>query len=196
MDDLSYGALRSQSPVRRVVISLAVIVAVATAVYATDRSNGQAVTAASVAAGTASGPAPKVGEPAPEFAATDLTGQKVTLASLRGRPVWINFWASWCPPCRAEAPDVEQAYRQARASGVVLLAVNFGEDAETARQYAETTGSTAVVLLDPDKAVASRYRVAGLPTHYFVDRSGVLRGMQVGGLSTAAILQRLSLITP
>src|SRR6185436_1925254 len=133
--------------------------------------------------GAASGAAPKIGSPAQDFTTTDIDGKTVSLSSFKGQPVWLTFGASWCAACVAEAPDVEAAYQKFKAGGAVVLSVSISEDSATARDYGSRLGLTYPTLADPDTRVASAYRVNGIPAHYFIDKSGVLRSMKTGGLS-------------
>ncbi len=181
--------------VRRVVVSLAVVLAIATGLYLLDTGR-ESVGASTAVDVRGAGPAPRVGTAAPDFELTSLDGKTVRLSDFRGRPVWVNFWASWCPPCRAETPDVQGAYAEKQGEGLVLLGISIGEGADAVRSYVQTAGITYTVLLDPDQAVAGRYRITGIPTHFFVDRDGVIRGMQSGGLSRSALLKRLAVILP
>ncbi len=142
------------------------------------------------------GPRPVVGAPAPAFEAVDLEGMPVRLADYRGRPVWINFWATWCPPCRAEMPDIAAVYQEARERGLVLLAVSVAEDRETVRTYLRRTGLDVPALVDETGSVAARYGLMGFPTHYFIDSDGTVRDIRVGGLSQKAIRERLAAIMP
>ena len=133
--------------------------------------------------GAGTGAPPKVGTPAQDFTATDVDGKTVSLSSFKGQPVWLTFGASWCAACVAEAPDVETAYQKAKAGGAVVLSVSINEDSATARDFRGRLGLTFPMLADPDTSVASAYRVNGIPAHYFIDKSGVLRSMKTGGLS-------------
>jgi thiol-disulfide isomerase/thioredoxin len=140
----------------------------------------------------ASGPAPRVDKPAPDFRVADLAGAPIELSALHGRPVWINFWATWCPPCRAESPEIEAAYQQYRDQGLVVVAINVGEDAGTVRDYVERAGLTYPVGGDPRTDIAAAYRVAGLPTHVFVDADGVVRDIRMGRLGKETIQQEVA----
>lgn len=136
--------------------------------------------------GTASSttrPNPQVGFAAPDFALDTLDGQSMKLSGLRGQPVLINLWASWCPPCRAEMPALDAVYRKYRDAGFVVLAVNTTyQDTETdARAFVQRLGLTFPILLDRDGATSQRYKLQGLPTSYFVGRDGVIRDIVVGG---------------
>lgn len=135
-----------------------------------------------VLSGRASGPAPEVGEPAPDFTATTVEGAKVTLSRLRGRPLWLTFGASWCQPCRAENPDIMAAYERYRAQGLRVLAIFIQDDESTIEDYAKRTGLTYPKVDDSDSRIASSYRIVGIPSHFFIDSSGVLRALRIGTL--------------
>jgi peroxiredoxin len=104
--------------------------------------------------------------------------------------VLVNFWATWCPPCLAEIPDIEAAYRERAADGFVVLGVNGQEPRETVQPFVEAQGITYPILLDEQGTVAREYRVIGMPMSLLVDREGVIQARHVGYLS-AAQLDRL-----
>lgn len=130
--------------------------------------------------------APNVGQLAPDFTLTDLEGKTVKLSDLRGRAVLLNFWASWCPPCRAEMPDLQEAHEQ-YGDDIRILAVNIQEDREVVKDFVREFGLTFTVLLDSDGSVARTYRIAAIPTSFFIDRSGIIRLRWVGALSKQAL---------
>jgi cytochrome c biogenesis protein CcmG, thiol:disulfide interchange protein DsbE len=144
-----------------------------------------------------------LGQAAPELtgaaggtpvALTDLDGRPLSLAALRGHPVWINFWATWCPPCQRETPNLRDAYEAHKSTGLVLIAIDVQEDADSVRRYATTYGLTYPIGLDVTGAVFRTYRIFGLPSHYFIDRDGVIRGRYFGPLTREQIEQQLSSI--
>src|SRR5439155_9169061 len=110
---------------------------------------------------------------------------------------------SWCAPCRAEMPDISTVYQdvQARdgtsgvADGLVLLLISIGEDPAAVQRYLDSARYQLPVLVDPTFAITERYRITGLPTHYFVDRAGIIRDLAVGGLKPNAMRARLAKIT-
>jgi thiol-disulfide isomerase/thioredoxin len=162
---------------------------------------GEAVPLAVPGAGTA---APfGTGVAAPDFELPNLDGQPVRLSDFAGRPVWINVWASWCAPCRAEMPDVTAVYQEVQArdaragvtDGLVLLAVSVGEEPADVRRYLATTGYRVPVLIDPTFAIAGRYRITGLPTHFFIGRDGAIKDLVIGSLKPNAMRARLAGIT-
>jgi thiol-disulfide isomerase/thioredoxin len=129
--------------------------------------------------------------PAPPLALPDLDGKKVDLAAYRGRLVLVNFWATWCPPCRREFPSLGRLQKLFRPTELAVLAVNVGEDAETIFSFAGASDVT--ILLDGDSSAMRRWPVKGLPTTYIVDKPGRLALRAVGGreFDDAAIVAQL-----
>lgn len=115
-----------------------------------------------------------VGRPAPTLASVDLEGRRWTLSDGRSRLIWINFWATWCPPCRTEMPMM-QRLAQAYGDRLLILGVDFGEEPAAVRDFADRYGISYPILLDP--TLENFYRWSpqfGLPRHYFVDPSGTV----------------------
>ncbi len=142
------------------------------------------------ATGTASGmedagPRPVTDRPqAPDFTLKGLDGGSHTLSDLRGKVVLVNFWASWCPPCREEMPSMQRLYAELAGRDFEVLAVNVGEREETVFSF--TRGEIAAelefpILLDPAAEVIERYPAPGLPATFVVDRQGRLALKAVGG---------------
>ena len=130
----------------------------------------------------------RVGALAPDFSWIGPAGETLRLSALRGRPVVLNFWATWCVPCRTEMPALDQM--AAEQPDVAILAVDLQEDARTVREFVDRLGLRALVpLLDHDGAVVRGYGVVGLPTTFFVDRDGVIRHVETGGALTAEHLR-------
>ena len=136
-----------------------------------------------VGAPLSSSPSPREGFLAPDFTLDTLDGTKVTLSDLRGKIVVINLWATWCTPCRAEMPALENAYEQYEDSGVVILGLNVtNQDSEKdIPPFVKEFGLTFPILLDRDGSVSALYQLRGLPTTYFVNREGIIRTVVVGG---------------
>jgi peroxiredoxin len=128
-------------------------------------------------------PAPVVGAPAPDFSLQDLSGNAVTLSSFKGQVVLINFWATWCGPCRIEMPAIEQRYAAHKDRGFVVLAVNLDEPQADVSAFAESFGLTFPVLLDPGARVNDLYRVRGYPTTLIVDREGMIAKLHIGAMT-------------
>lgn len=127
---------------------------------------------------------------APDFDLRTVDGQTVRLSDYRGQVVLLNTWATWCPPCRAEMPQLEAYYREHQGQGFVVLAVNSEESSETVAAFLRSQDFTFPVVLDPEGTVMNSYQVRGLPTSFFIDRKGVMRGMWTGQL-TADQLQKI-----
>lgn len=145
---------------------------------------------------TALPPAPAVGHPAPSFSLPTLAGDAIALADLRGQPVVLNFWASWCGPCRAEMPELQRLHDRLGPAGVVVLGVNQGEQPETAAGFMQQLGLSFPVALDQRTGVSQQYLVNSLPTTFFIDRDGVIRTTFIGPMSDAVLAQNLRTIYP
>jgi len=131
--------------------------------------------------------APKVGGPAPRFTAKRLDGGgALTLASLRGKPVVINFWASWCVPCKSEASALERAFQRYRKQGVVFLGIDYHDVTSDARTFVAHHGVTYTTLLDGSGAIGDRYGLTAVPETYFIDRKGRIVGDHILGPITIA----------
>jgi cytochrome c biogenesis protein CcmG/thiol:disulfide interchange protein DsbE len=133
-----------------------------------------------------SGALPLEGQPAPDFTLKTLDGSTITLSKLQGHPVLINFWASWCAPCRAEMPEIVQAYETHKADGLIVLAINmtFQDSLPEAQAFAKEFHMPFPVLLDDTGAVGrDAYGLRGLPMSFFVDRKGVIAHRQIGAMN-------------
>jgi thiol-disulfide isomerase/thioredoxin len=118
---------------------------------------------------------------APEFALPDLSGKVQRLSELRGRPVLVNFWAVWCPPCRRELAELADLRKSLADSRLEILAVNLGDSAERINTFLATYPAAGLpILLDAEKASAATWHVSALPVAYAVDRSGILRLGAIG----------------
>lgn len=135
-----------------------------------------------------------LGQPAPDFTLKTLDGQEmVTLSELRGKPVILNFWASWCVPCRKEMPVLQAAYEAHQAEGLTVLAINLTtEDTlPEAQAFIEELQLTMPALADEDNTVGEAYHILGLPTTYFVDAQGIITYLHLGPLDETQLNSKL-----
>jgi len=136
-----------------------------------------------------------VGDSALAFTLKTLDGNSVSLSDFKGHPVVINFWASWCPPCRDEMPVLVEAYRAHKDSGLIILAVN-GRDQETSlrpvRRFVAEFQMPFPVLLDEHGDLRKRYKLRGLPTSVFIGADGLMRGLIIGPFTPATFETRLN----
>lgn len=140
-------------------------------------------------------PAPAIGHPAPDFTVSDINGTRFQLSALRGQPVVLNFWATWCPPCKAELPEL-QAGSERLAGQVAIVGLNQGEAGAQVKAFAAENGLTFPIPLDAGMDVSRTYGVRSLPTTFFIDRTGVIRYVQIGALTEATFAQHLRQVYP
>lgn len=137
----------------------------------------------------------EVGGAAPTFVAPTLDGGKFVLSDHQGQPVWINVWASWCPPCRSEMPDIDEIRTAEAENGLVFLAMNFGEPQTDIVSYLRNTGYDFTIALDPIAEFAELYDVRGLPMHIFINADGTVQSIRVGGMTRAEMEQQVANLT-
>ncbi len=137
------------------------------------------------------------GKPAPDFTLASLSGETYRLQDLQGQGVVVNFWATWCPPCKAEMPLLEAAAQDLRGQ-VLFLAVNYAEPEETVRAFVEDMGGfeAMVILLDPQGEVSRLYGVQALPTTFFVNARGKIQDVHIGALDASLLTNYLEKLTP
>ncbi|MEA2549957.1 MAG: cytochrome c biosis protein CcmG, thiol:disulfide interchange protein DsbE [Chloroflexota bacterium] len=135
------------------------------------------------------------GQPVPNIAGTTLDGQPFDLTAVRGKPVVINFWGPSCGPCREEMPLLATKVTLHAADGLVIVGVLTDDPVEPARQFTAQYGGTWPTVIDPGAAVKIAYRILGRPQSFFVDRSGILRSIQIGYLTDADFERQFALIS-
>ena len=143
----------------------------------------------------------EIGQLAPDFAVENVRGETVALSDYEGQPVILNFWATWCAPCRIEMPELEATYQAYQQDGLEILALNREESPTTVGaffQEMDTQGTplTFVPLMDLDGRVADRYGVFNMPTTYFIAPSGEITAVHRGPLTTDLLDQYLAPILP
>lgn len=134
---------------------------------------------------------PAVGRPAPDFTLPTLDGGEFRLSDQRGKPVVLNFWATWCGPCQRELPAIERAAEHYKDL-VVFAAVDQAETIQTVQRFADKMGLTITVPLDGEQRVGERYNVMGLPTTYFIDANGVIRSVWMGEMNSVILAEHIA----
>jgi cytochrome c biogenesis protein CcmG/thiol:disulfide interchange protein DsbE len=137
--------------------------------------------AGDVSATSALPPAPAVGHPAPDFTLTTAAGETFKLSELRGIPVVLNFWATWCPPCRDEMPSMERLHKLLGGRDLEIVAVDLQEPKDTVQKFVKDNSLTFTVLLDARGAVGGAWGAQSIPTTYLIDRKGRILARSVGG---------------
>ena len=135
-----------------------------------------------------------IGSVAPDFSLVDLDGNPVHLADLRGQPVIVNFWASWCGPCVDEFPLLQATAEEHADDGLVVLGIVYQDRSEAARAFMQQNGGTWQALMDPDDRVARAYNIFGPPETYFVGRDGTIVARHIGQLTAASLDAKVAAI--
>ena len=136
------------------------------------------------------------GSVAPDFSLNRLDGGSASLGDYRGQVVLLNFWATWCEPCRDEIPDLEAIYRARRDQGLVVLGLAVEEPQETVAPFVEEMGMTYPVFLDVQGSVKKLFRASGLPMSLLIDEEGVIRVRHVGQLTAEQLTEYLQDLEP
>ena len=169
----------SRPKVAAVMIALGILMVAAAGIILATNSGGSSTS-------TGSGPA-RIGAHLDNFSLPDLNGKAVQLSDYAGRPVLINAWATWCPPCQMEMPDLNAYYQKYRSQGLVILAVNAGETASQASTYVQQLGLTFPVLLDSDERLMDVLHINDYPTSILVGRDGVVKAIHIGRMTQQII---------
>ncbi|MDF1511411.1 TlpA disulfide reductase family protein [Robertmurraya sp. DFI.2.37] len=124
---------------------------------------------------------PEVGSKAPDFELPTLDGQMIRLSDLKGKKIMVNFWTTWCPPCKAEMPDMQKFYTE-EGNQIKILAVNIDTDYDVAG-FVKEMKINFPILLDNDEKVMKQYRILTIPTTFFIDESGTIQNKFIGAMS-------------
>lgn len=154
----------------------------------------QTATAGRAPTTVAADAAPITGSPAPDFTLKNIHGKEVTLSKFKGQPVLINFWATWCGPCRIEMPAIEAAYQEYKGGGFVVLAVDADEPLKDVTEFVNDLGLTFEILMDPGFTVNDRYQIRAYPTSFFVGRDGTIVSLQIGSMTESQLEENLAKI--
>lgn len=145
------------------------------------------------------------GDKSGDFGLVNLDGNRVALSDLRGKGVVLNFWATWCPPCRREMPLLESAWQEYRSRNIVIVGVDIGEAPSTVRSFVDSIGVTYPIWtnggpgaqdVDDTNEILNRFGGVGLPTTVFIDASGIIKHVQIGELNRAILLEKIPELLP
>jgi len=128
----------------------------------------------------------RVGNLAPDFQLQNLDGQSISLSSLQGKPVLLNFWATRCPPCVSEMPYLQEIYNEWSETELVLLAIDIGESSTKVKEFMQSHNLSLPVLLDTNQSVALEYNIRYIPTTFSIDKKGIIQAVKVGAFSSKA----------
>ncbi len=137
-------------------------------------------------------PAPEIGRLAPAFTLADLEGNPVSLSDFQGKAVFINFWATWCPPCRAEMPEIEAIYQKYRDQDVAVIGVDLFEPEDKVREYVQRGGFSWTFVIDTTGEVTRKYGISALPTSFFLDSQGIIRAVNIGPMTEKLMEAKLA----
>jgi thiol-disulfide isomerase/thioredoxin len=195
------GALRS------LVLPVVIVATIVGGLYYVERGRGGGERAADglgvveLPAGsnsTGRSPSTDVGRAAPDFVLETPDGGRLRLSDLRGRPLLVNFWASWCTPCRKEMPEIVSAYGAWHAGGLEVVAVDLQENEGEVRRFADDFGMTFPIVIDRTGGVGDAWRIGGptqgIPSSYFVDADGIVRARVFGPLTQQTLAADLRTI--
>lgn len=157
------------------------------------RDSGDSGTTEDQVLGPLSGDRASAGKAAPPFRLANADGGTVELASLKGKPVLVNFWATWCGPCKKEMPLIQEAFAESGGQ-LQVLGVNYQESASAAKSYRDDMHLTFPIVLDSDGKVADAYLAQGLPVTYFIDGNGVVQDFRIGGIDETMLEEKLAKI--
>lgn len=133
-----------------------------------------------------------IGQAAPDFVLADLDGNPLRLSDLRGRPVIVNFWASWCGPCVEEFPLIRAAAERHATEDLAVVGIVYRDNSEAARRFMSRMGAPWPAAMDPGEQVAQAFGIYGPPETFFIDANGVVRGRQIGQLSASDLERQLA----
>lgn len=136
-------------------------------------------------------PGLKIATEAPDFTLKDLSGQSISLSDYRGRKVILNFWATWCPPCKVEMKDFQTFHLQKKDQDIVILAVNI-DPKSNVKGYIEKMGITFQVVLDEGDEVNEQYEVFAVPTTYFINENGIIKDKYFSSMPLALLYEKIN----
>lgn len=189
--------VKELSKINKIILAVIIFGMFSWVIFEAVFSNGDTTTQNTISEGetnadvvtTSDGSGITKGELAPDFQLKTLNGETVSLSDYRGKPVFINFWATWCPPCRAEMPDMQELYEK---KDIEILAVNLTStepSQEDVSKFVEDYGLTFPIVLDENSSVSETYEVYAYPTSYLVDSNGHIQFISIGAMNYESMAQ-------
>lgn len=179
---------------KKIILSAAIILIVSGSFYTVNKYN-KTITNKSTAASTYNSNNSKTNAnpakinqnsikmKAADFKLKDLDGKEISLSDLRGKKVFLNFWATWCPPCRDEMPEIEKLYQETKNSDLVIAAVDIGEPSSNVKTFIDQNKYNFKILLDPGQNAAEQYSISSVPTSFFIDKEGNIAAKNIGAMN-------------
>lgn len=138
----------------------------------------------------------KVGKAAPNFSLQQLNGPALTLSDLKGKGVVLNFWGTWCEPCKKEMPALQRKYNEFKDKGLVVVGVNIGETPVAVEPFVKQFGVTFPILMDSQSQITKLYRIGPIPSTFFISPEGKVEEIFLGQLNEALITEKVTKILP
>ncbi len=195
---VALGSIRGSRPIAGRLQTVLVLGATIAAIGALTWYIGQSddgITSVDIRAASGITP-PTVGKSPTPFTGVAYDGSTISLSDYAGKPLWLNFGASWCRDCRAEAADFEATYEKYRGRGLNVLAVFISEPPTDVKAYAQRAGLTFPIVVDPGDKIASAYSLVGIPTHILIGSDGTIKDIKIGALSPDDMEKAVATILP
>lgn len=138
----------------------------------------------------------KIGRKAPNFSLEQLNGSPIALADLKGKGVVLNFWGSWCDPCKAEMPELQKQHEAYKDKGLVIIGVNIGESPITVQPFVKQYGINFPIMLDRASEITKLYRIGPIPTTFFIDKDGEVKEIFIGQMNEQIMTEKVAKILP
>ena len=159
------------------------VILIIVAVYTTDNYNPKSSEKENTTNNSTQTPLDTASEKALDFTLKDLEGNTVSLSDYKGENVYVNFFATWCPPCKGEMPDIEKISQKYKDKDLVVLAVDLGEDRDTVKNFIAENNLSFKVLLDSDQTATELYQITSIPVSVFIDKKGNVVAKKVGAMT-------------
>lgn len=138
----------------------------------------------------------KIGAQAPNFSLQQLNAGALKLSDLKGKGVVLNFWGSWCEPCKAEFPELEKQYQRYKELGIEVVGVNISETPLAIQQFVDDYNVSFPILMDRQSEISRLYKIGPIPTTFFIDKNGIIQDQFIGQMNESILMEKMKKITP